>query len=553
MVQCRNRDRARIAGRDAASQVLTPAGSTVSQPPNRGDDGISVEDGLGPALNDSLLNHLHGVFGQQLQDADVLPRPGLRAITLLPGRTQLIEAGRQLPLVEHEGMIQGRGPAAEDRQVMPGRHDPFPSRVATPMAGNPSSVGHDLDSIHIRFDRHRLERPAAGNAVTVRVEPHGLVLVHLGRLGDEGIEGTRRQRQGSLSILLKQLSNRLCSAGHHMIAFGQRTGPQVNIQFGQVLHPGNRGRPVPLQIVHTVLHVRLLVAPRRHAEPRIEAVVAGQRRVALLNLPLAALQDGGGHALGIIPPDLPGHTLEESQAFDHAGQDRLRLLTRQRHRKTKARMTPGQQQDRDQLASLRKVHVDVSEVRLQPSARRMRQWEERLPLGPLHPAHVSPHLVIAACIAMFIPQTPVPLRCRMLLLGGSTLILRQNLLDQSLVGTQPRCRPILLQRIRTRLALLERLADLPPRMLEPPGDLPNAHPITMRNSDLAVLFHRQHLSFFSVKPGFFKSPQPTETAAVGPFSMPISTPRGGSLLRADFQITQIGIAGWALAHADHGL
>jgi hypothetical protein len=71
-------------------------------------------------------------------------------------------------------------------------------------------------------------------------------------------------------------------------------------------------------------------------------------------------------------------------------------------------------------------------------------------------------------------------------------------------------------------------------MAKPPGDLPNAHPIAMRNSDLAVVFHRQH-PFFSVKLGLFKSPQPTESAGVGPFSMPILTPRGGSLLHADFQ------------------
>jgi hypothetical protein len=70
-------------------------------------------------------------------------------------------------------------------------------------------------------------------------------------------------------------------------------------------------------------------------------------------------------------------------------------------------------------------------------------------------------------------------------------------------------------------------------MAEPPGDLPNAHPIAMRNSDPTIVFHRQH-PFFSVKLGLFKSPQPTESAAVGPFSMPIFTPRGGSLLRADF-------------------
>ena len=99
---------------------------------------------------------------------------------------------------------------------------------------------------------------------------------------------------------------------------------------------------------------------------------------------------------------------------------------------------------------------------------------------------------------------------------------------------QQESQPILLQRIGTRLTLFQRLPDLAPGMPEPPGYLPNAHPIPMRNSDLTVVFHRQH-PFFSVKPGpASKSPQPTEIAAVDPFSMPIFTPRGGSLLHADF-------------------
>ena len=34
-----------------------------------------------------------------------------------------------------------------------------------------------------------------------------------------------------------------------------------------------------------------------------------------------------------------------------------------------------------------------------------------------------------------------------------------------------------------------------------------------------------------------KSPQTTEFAAVGPFQTPLSIPRGGFLLHADFQVT----------------
>lgn len=50
------------------------------------------------------------------------------------------------------------------------------------------------------------------------------------------------------------------------------------------------------------------------------------------------------------------------------------------------------------------------------------------------------------------------------------------------------------QRIRTRLALGQHLPNLPTRMVEPPGDLPNAHPIPVSDPDTTVLFHRQHPS-----------------------------------------------------------
>jgi hypothetical protein len=131
VVQLRNRDRAPITGGDAVGFVITAGGSAVADPPDRGNEVIGVEGGLGPALNDSFLNHLHGVFGQQLQDPNVLPRTRLRAVTLFQDRPQLVEAGRQLPLIEHEGMIQSRRPTTEERQIMLRLDDPFPSGKST--------------------------------------------------------------------------------------------------------------------------------------------------------------------------------------------------------------------------------------------------------------------------------------------------------------------------------------------------------------------------------------------------------------------------------------
>jgi len=136
--------------------------------------------------------------------------------------------------------------------------------------------------------------------------------------------------------------------------------------------------------------------------------------------------------------------------------------------------------------------VDVSEIGLQPLARRMGQGDEGLASIPAMLANVPPDLVIAAEIALFIAKTPIELGRGVTLFAGGLLIGGQDLIDQCPVRAQPGCRPSFEQCIRTRFALLEHLANLPPGMAVPPGDLPNAHPIPVSNPDLAIIFHRQH-------------------------------------------------------------
>jgi hypothetical protein len=344
MVQRRDRDLNCLWRVRTARERFATGTVTVPDPMDCRNDLVGVHGRLAAALGDGLLDQLHRVLGQQSQDPHVLPGSGGQSLPLLEVGPQLIEACRQRPLGKYEGMIQSRGPAAEDRQVMLRLHDPFPAGVAAWVTGDHPCLRDYLDPIHVRLDRHCLEGPTTRNTVAVGVEPHGLVLVHLGRLGDKRIEGPWRQGQGGLLVLLEQLPNRLGPPGHHMAPLGQSTRPQVRVQRGQILHPGHRSGPVPLQVVHAVLHIGLLVAPRRHAEPRIETVIAGQGGVALLELALAALQDRRGHRRRVIPPDLPGHTTEEGQALDHPRQNGLCLFARQRHRKAKARVTPRQQQ-----------------------------------------------------------------------------------------------------------------------------------------------------------------------------------------------------------------
>jgi len=108
MVQRGNRDV--NAGRGARIQAGLPTRGdrTIPEPADRGNDVIGIHGRLPAAVGDGLLNHLHRVFGQQLQDPHVLSRTGGESLPRLEVGPQCVEAGRQFPPGKHEGMIQGR-------------------------------------------------------------------------------------------------------------------------------------------------------------------------------------------------------------------------------------------------------------------------------------------------------------------------------------------------------------------------------------------------------------------------------------------------------------
>ena len=58
----------------------------------------------------------------------------------------------------------------------------------------------------------------------------------------------------------------------------------------------------------------------------IEDVVAGQRRVAGMDLAFASQEDQRGDGLGVVPPNFLGHAAEELEGPDHAFEDRLGAL-----------------------------------------------------------------------------------------------------------------------------------------------------------------------------------------------------------------------------------
>ena len=116
MVQLGNRDVNTGRGSHLRAGLSLLGDRTSPEPPDSGHDVIGVQRRL-PAPGDRLLNHLHRVFGQELQDPDILPRAGGEPFPLFEGGPQLLEAGRQFPFGKHDGVIQGGRPATENRQM----------------------------------------------------------------------------------------------------------------------------------------------------------------------------------------------------------------------------------------------------------------------------------------------------------------------------------------------------------------------------------------------------------------------------------------------------
>lgn len=157
-------------------------------------DGLDVVAAARLALHDRPLHPRRRVpLVQQLQDANEVANASGAAVLTLQVGTQFVEDRRQLPVAEDVGVIQRRRLAAEDFQVMKRVEVLLESAVQARMPGHDLVAGHDDDLVNIALHRHGAKGVAARHAVAVAVETHRLVLVHLRRLRDAGVERVRRQ------------------------------------------------------------------------------------------------------------------------------------------------------------------------------------------------------------------------------------------------------------------------------------------------------------------------------------------------------------------------
>jgi hypothetical protein len=275
------------------------------------------------------------------------------------------------------------------------------------------------------------------------------------------------------------------------LAVAQAAGPQMRVQLGQVARPRHRGGPVALQVTHAPLDVRLLLRPTHQAEERLEGVVTDQGLVAVVETALAAGKQLRRDGLGVVPPYLTGHTVEEGKGFDQAVQDGLGALGRQGDREGTVGVGPGHQQHRDEAAAVGEIDVDVAEVGLQALARIVVERDERLALSPALGEEVEPDALIAAGVAVLVAQAAEDLGGGVLLLARGLLVGPKDGVDDRLEGIDDRGHGAAL--VGSGFRLGEDLADLAPRVVEPAGQLADAHVLqTVGLSNACVLVHGDH-------------------------------------------------------------
>ena len=216
---------------------------------------------------------------------------------------------------------------------------------------------------------------------------------------------------------------------HDPLAFGLAAVAKERVQLIEIGDPGHRRGESLLHRLDGPFGVGLLVAAGRHAEVRLEDVVAGQRRVARMKLAFAPQEDQRGDGPGVVPPDFLGHGPEELEGGDHPFEDRLGALERQRQDERSVRVGPGRDQERHEPAAVGEIDVDVSEIGFEALARQMPQRDEGFLMSPPVLADIALDLGIAAAVVVLVAEAPVDLRGGVPLLGRGGLVIDEDLVD----------------------------------------------------------------------------------------------------------------------------
>ncbi len=201
------------------------------------------------------------------------------------------------------------------------------------------------------------------------------------------------------------------------------------------------GEPL-LHRLDRALGVGFLVTPGRHAELRLEDVMAGQRGVLGMEPTFATLKDQGRDGFWVVPPNFSGHAPEELERRDHPFEHRLGSLKRQRQHEWGVGIGPGRDQKRHEPAAFGEVDVDVTEIRFEAFAGQMSQRDERLALTPTMGTDVTLDLGVNAAISLLVPKSAIDLRRGVTLLGRGVFVVGQDPFDGFMKRSKHRSGPV---------------------------------------------------------------------------------------------------------------
>jgi len=210
----------------------------------------------------------------------------------------------------------------------------------------------------------------------------------------------------------------------------------VDVQLSPVANLGHGRGPILLHKLDPALDARLLLGPTHQAEERLEQVVTGQGLVAFVEPTVAAGQQVRRHGLGVVPPEFVRHTTEEGEGFDQAVEDGLGALGRQSQGEGTIGIPPGHEQDRDELAALGEIDMDVAEVRFEALAGIVVEGDEGLSRARLQGANVEANAFGTARVVVLVAETAEDLGGGMALLPRCGLIGAKDVIDERLEGIE---------------------------------------------------------------------------------------------------------------------
>jgi hypothetical protein len=446
----------------------------------------------GSRAEDGAFDAFLGVFAQQEQHADELPGTGEGPVADLQGTSQLGEGWRQRPVAIDRGVIQASRLAGKRRQVVERIEHHRAAFIGAGMSRHDLTGSHDRDPVDIRLHRHSQERTGTRYAVRHVVEPNGLVLVNLGGRIEAGVERPLGQRNGRGVVALEAAGDGVGLPGSGAVLIIEARSLEMLVQLGEITDTRHWRGPSSLQVLDPVLDVRLLVAAGRHAEQGLEVVVAGQGLVALVERSLATSEDLHGHGGRVVPPEFLGNAAKEREGFDQAVEDGFGTLGGQGDREGAIGERPGDDQHRNQPATVGEVDVDVAEIGLGTAAGVMVQGDERLPLAAALRADVASDLVVTPLITVLGDKPTMDPGRGVSLFARGLFIRREDLIDHGLERTELGRGRRPGSGIGLGLGVLDRLANRASCVVEGPSDGPETHAVAVRPSDPCVIVHREH-------------------------------------------------------------